>query len=99
MLALQSALHGNHLHGALLTHERQKLARDVMLVRLGAERVLRNSGQHIYHTRFPTTAVISLMSTAASSQLYRWPESEAERVASSELAVAWPCLRQAETGA
>jgi CRP-like cAMP-binding protein len=63
MLTLQSDLHGNHLLGALPSHEWQALAPDLELVHLRTEQLLCDSGQRIHHVYFPTTAVISMMST------------------------------------
>lgn len=63
MLTLQSDLHGNHLLGALPPHEWQSLAPYLELVHLRAEQLICDSGQRIHHVYFPTTAVVSLLST------------------------------------
>jgi CRP-like cAMP-binding protein len=63
MLTLQSELHGNHLLGALPRHEWQAIAPHLELVRLRTEQLLCDSGQHIHHVYFPTTAIISVLST------------------------------------
>src|ERR1700761_4105070 len=63
MLTLQSDLHGNHLLGALPSHEWQALAPHLELVHLRTEQLLCDSGQRIHHVYFPTTAIISMLST------------------------------------
>ncbi|CAB3758185.1 Crp/Fnr family transcriptional regulator [Paraburkholderia solisilvae] len=63
MLTLQSDLHGNHLLGALPSHEWQALAPHLELVHLRAEQLLCDSAQRIHHVYFPTTAIISMLST------------------------------------
>jgi CRP-like cAMP-binding protein len=63
MLTLQSDLHGNHLLGALPTHEWQAIACDLELVQLRAGQLLCDSGKRIHHVYFPTTAVITLLHT------------------------------------
>jgi CRP-like cAMP-binding protein len=64
MLTLQSDLHGNHLLGALPSHEWQALAPHLELVHLRTEQLLCDSGQRIHHVYFPTTAIISMLYTA-----------------------------------
>src|ERR1700728_3522036 len=63
MLTLQSDLHGNHLLGALPSHEWQAMAPHLELVHLRTEQLLCDSGQRIHHVYFPTTAIISMLST------------------------------------
>ena len=63
MLTLQSDLHGNHLLGALPSSEWQALAPHLELVQLRTEQLLCDCGQRIHHVYFPTTAVISMLST------------------------------------
>ncbi|NLP61697.1 Crp/Fnr family transcriptional regulator [Paraburkholderia sacchari] len=63
MLAFQSDLHGNHLLGALPSHEWHALAPHLELVHLRTEQLLCDSGQRIHHVYFPTTAIISILST------------------------------------
>src|SRR5215470_2892931 len=63
MLTLQSDLHGNHLLGALPSHEWQAIAPHLELVHLRTEQLLCDSGQRIHHVYFPTTAIISMLST------------------------------------
>ncbi|HEY1610655.1 MAG TPA: Crp/Fnr family transcriptional regulator [Paraburkholderia sp.] len=63
MLTLQSDLHGNHLLGALPASEWQSLAPHLELVHLRTEQLLCDAQQRIHHVYFPTTAIISLLST------------------------------------
>src|SRR6201990_2208599 len=63
MLTLQSDLHGNHLLGALPSHEWQALAPHLELGHLRTEQLLCDSGQRIHHVYFPNTAIISMLST------------------------------------
>jgi CRP-like cAMP-binding protein len=63
MLTLQSDLHGNHLLGSLPSHEWQALAPHLELVHLRTEQLLCDTAQRIHHVYFPTTAIISLLST------------------------------------
>ena len=63
MLTLQSDLHGNHLLGALPSHEWQALAPLLEFVQLRTEQLLCDCGQRIHHVYFPTTAIISMLST------------------------------------
>lgn len=63
MLTLQSDLHGNHLLGALPSNEWQALAPHLELVQLRTEQLLCDCGQRIHHVYFPTTAVISMLTT------------------------------------
>jgi CRP-like cAMP-binding protein len=63
MLTLQSDLHGNHLLGALPAHEWQALTPHLELVHLRTEQLLCDTAQRIHHVYFPTTAIISLLST------------------------------------
>jgi len=63
MLILQSDLHGNHLLGALPSSEWQALAPHLELVHLRTEQLLCDAEQRIHHVYFPTTAIISMLST------------------------------------
>jgi CRP-like cAMP-binding protein len=63
MLTIKSDLHGNHLLGALPSHEWQALTPHLELVHLRTEQLLCDAGQRIHHVYFPTSAVISLLST------------------------------------
>lgn len=78
MLTLQSDLHGNHLLGALPSHEWQALAPHLELVHLRTEQLLCDSGQRIHHVYFPTTAIISMLSTMEDGSSSKSPRSAAK---------------------
>lgn len=63
MLALQSDLHGNHLLGALPPEEWQALVAHLELVHLRTGQLISDCGQRIQHVYFPTTAIVSLLTT------------------------------------